>query len=231
MIILLTGTRKGVGKDAALYFLEQGHVVVGCSRGEGSIVHEQYTHFCLDLNDASAVRKMIKHIRLHHAQLDVLINNAGEANMAPFQLTPAETVQGIFASNVFGLMNVTREAVKLMQKNDHPGVIVNISTVATHWAIPGQSIYAASKAAVEHLTRTLSKELSGFGIRVNNLVLPLYRSSMTRTLPHEVKQKMIERQTIARPCVFADLIGPLKFLISSQSAFVTGETLSLGGVQ
>lgn len=231
MIILLTGTRKGVGKEAALYFLEHGHVVVGCSRGEASIEHKGYRHFCLDLNDASAVKGMIKHIRLVHGKLDVLINNAGEATMAPFQLTPTETARDLFASNVFGLINVTREAVKLMQKNDGPSAIVNISTVATHRAIPGQSVYAASKAAVEQLTRTLSKELSGFGIRVNNLVLPLYRSSLTRTLPQEIKQKMIERQTIARPCVFADLIGPLTFLISSQSAFVTGETLSLGGVQ
>lgn len=231
MIILLTGTRKGVGKETALYFLEHGHVVIGCSRGDASIEHERYRHFCLDLNDASAVKNMIKYVRLAHGKLDVLINNAGEATMAPFQLTPTETARDLFASNVFGMINVTREAVKLMQKNDGPGAIVNISTVATHWAIPGQSVYAASKAAVEQLTRTLSKELSGFGIRVNNLVLPLYRSSLTRTLPQEIKQKMIERQTIARPCVFADLIGPLTFLISSQSAFVTGETLSLGGVQ
>lgn len=231
MIILLTGTRKGIGKEAALYFLEQGHVVIGCSRGEGTIEHEQYAHFSLDLNDASAVRRMIKHVRLAHGQLDVLINNAGEASMAPFQLTPPETAQGVFDTNVFGLMNVTREAVKLMQKNAGSGAIVNISTVAAHWAIPGQAIYAASKAAVEQLTRTLSKELSSFGIRINNLVLPLYRSSLTRTLPQELRQKMIERQTIDRPCLFTDLIGPLEFLVSSQSAFVTGETLCLGGVQ
>ncbi len=231
MIILLTGTRKGVGKDVALHFLAAGHVVIGCSRGEGTIEHERYRHFSLDLNDAGAVRHMLKHVRLVHGQLDVLINNAGEANMAPFQLTPPETIQGVFGSNVFGLMNVTREAVKLMQKNANPAAIVNISTVATHWAIPGQAVYAASKAAVEQLTRTLSKELAGFGIRVNNLVLPLYRSSLTRTLPSEIRQNMIERQTIARPCVLTDLIGPLEFLVSSQSAFVTGETLSLGGVQ
>ncbi|WP_248798067.1 SDR family NAD(P)-dependent oxidoreductase [Pseudomonas sp. MWU13-2105] len=231
MIILLTGTRKGVGKDVALYFLQRGDQVVGCSRGESSIEHEGYTHFCLDLNDARAVRQMIKHIRLAHGRLDVLINNAGEANMAPFLLTPEETVQGLFASNVFGLINVTREAVKLMQKTEGAKAIVNLSTVATRWAIPGQSIYAASKAAVEQLTRTLSKELMAFNVRINTLALPLYRSSMTRTLPQEIRQKMIERQAIARLCVFTDVIGPLEFLIGEQSAFITGETLSLGGVQ
>ncbi|MBV6752977.1 SDR family oxidoreductase [Pseudomonas chlororaphis] len=231
MIILLTGTRKGVGKDVALYFLQRGDQVVGCSRGESSIEHERYTHFCLDLNDARAVRQMVKHIRLAHGRLDVLINNAGEANMAPFLLTPEETVQGLFASNVFGLINVTREAVKLMQKAEGAKAIVNLSTVATRWAIPGQSIYAASKAAVEQLTRTLSKELMAFNVRINTLALPLYRSSMTRTLPQEIRQKMIERQAIARLCVFTDVIGPLEFLIGEQSAFITGETLSLGGVQ
>ncbi|WP_260962836.1 SDR family NAD(P)-dependent oxidoreductase [Pseudomonas citri] len=231
MIILLTGTRKGVGKDVALHFLNRGDHVVGCSRGESSIEHERYEHFCLDLNDARAVRQMIKQIRLTHGRLDALVNNAGEASMAPFLLSPEETVQGLFASNVFGLINVTREAVKLMQKNDGPGAIVNLSTVATRWAIAGQSIYAASKAAVEQLTRTLSKELIAFDVRINTLALPLYRSSMTRTLPQEIKQKMIERQAITRQCVFNDVIGPLEFLLGEQSAFVTGETLSLGGVQ
>lgn len=231
MILLLTGTRKGVGQDLALHFLKRGDTVVGCSRGGSSIEHERYTHFRLDLNDGRAVRQMIKHIRLTHGRLDVLVNNAGEASMAPFLLTPDETIQGLFASNVFGLINVTREAVKLMQKNEGAAAIVNLSTVATQWAIPGQSIYAASKAAVEQLTRTLSKELSPFNARINTLALPLYRSSMTRTLPQEIKQKMIERQAIARPCEFSDVIGPLEFLIGEQSAFITGETLSLGGVQ
>lgn len=231
MIILLTGTRKGVGKDVALHFLRRGDTVVGCSRGESSIEHDRYFHFCLDLNDACAVRQMIKHIRLTHDRLDVLINNAGEASMAPFLLTPEKTIQSLFGSNVFGLINVTREAVKLMQKNKGAAAIVNLSTVATKWAIPGQSIYAASKAAVEQLTRTLSKELISFDVRINTLALPLYRSSMTRTLPQEIKQKMIERQAIARQCVFSDVIGPIEFLIGEQSAFITGETLSLGGVE
>ena len=118
-----------------------------------------------------------------------------------------------------------------MQKTEGSCAVVMLSTVATTWAIPGQSVYAASKAAVEQLTRTLSKELYAFDIRINTLALPLFRSSMTRTLPQEIKQKMIERQAIPRPCVLADVLGPLEFLISPQSSFITGETLSLGGVQ
>ena len=231
MILLITGTRKGIGKELAQHFLTLGHQVIGCSRGEGSIEHPGYQHFALDLADPLAVRRMLKQVRLSHGHLDVLINNAAQASMAPFLLTPEETTRELFASNVFGLINVTREAVKLMQKTEGSCAVVMLSTVATTWAIPGQSVYAASKAAVEQLTRTLSKELSAFDIRINTLALPLFRSSMTRTLPQEIKQKMIERQAIPRPCVLADVLGPLEFLISPQSSFITGETLSLGGVQ
>jgi len=231
MILLITGTRKGIGKELALYFLAQGHQVIGCSRGESSIEAPGYQHFSLDIADPLAVRRMLKQVRLDHGRLDVLVNNAAQASMAPFLLTPEDTTRELFASNVLGLINVTREAVKLMQKTPGPGAVVMLSTVATTWAIPGQSVYAASKAAVEQLTRTLSKELYAFDVRINTLALPLFRSSMTRTLPQEIKQKMIERQAIARPCVLADVVGPLEFLISQQSAFITGETLSLGGVQ
>lgn len=231
MILLITGTRKGIGKELTQHFLGQGHQVIGCSRGDGTIEHSKYQHFSLDLADPLAVRRMLKHIRLNNGGLDVLINNAAQASMGPFLLTPEDTTRDLFASNVFGLINVTREAVKLMQKSRGPCSVVMLSTVATTWAIPGQSVYAASKAAVEQLTRTLSKEFYGFNVRINTLALPLYRSSMSRTLPLEIKKKMIERQAIPRPCVLTDVVGPLEFLISEQSSFITGETLSLGGVQ
>lgn len=231
MIILISGTRKGIGKELAGHFLEGGHTVIGCSRGDATLEHERYQHFSLSIGDAAAVKKMMRAVRERHGRIDALINNAGMAMMAPFQLTPPAAVAALFDTNVFGLMNMSREAVKLLSKAADGAAILNISTVATTWSIPGQSIYAASKAAVEQLTRTLSKELAPAQIRVNNLLLPLYRSAMTRVLPNESRQDMISQQTINRQCTFDDLVGPVTFLISDSSRFITGESLSLGGVQ
>ena len=229
MIILSTGTRKGIGQELAQHFLDAGHTVIGCSRGAASIVHPDYLHFCLSVGDAAAVKAMMRDIRKRYGELNALINTAGMAMMAPFQLTPSSAITELFETNVFGVMTVSREAIKLLSKSSGGAAILNISTVATSWSIPGQSIYAASKAAVEQLTRTLSRELAGANIRVNNVLLPLYRSSMTRVLPPESKQKMIAQQTIQRECSFADLVGPIQFLISGSASFITGESLALGG--
>ncbi|MGW1607224.1 SDR family NAD(P)-dependent oxidoreductase, partial [Streptomyces eurythermus] len=125
-----------------------------------------------------------------------------------------------------------REAAKLLQKSpEGSAAILNVSTVAVPWALDGQLVYSASKSAVEQLTRVMSKELAVFGIRVNGIGLPPVRTVLTRTLAPETLDAVVERQTIGRMCEMDDIVGPVDFLTTGHSAFVTGETLYLGGVQ
>ncbi|GAA3753446.1 SDR family NAD(P)-dependent oxidoreductase [Salinactinospora qingdaonensis] len=229
--LLITGTRTGVGKALAEHFLDRGDRVVGCSRKSSTIDHANYSHHEADLTEPTAVKAMFREIRREHGHLDTLVNNAGTSNMNHFMTTPETVAREIFDINFFAVLNCCREAAKLLQKSEEPAPsILNVSTVAVPWALEGQLAYSASKSAVEQLTRVMSKELAGFSIRVNGIGLPPVRTVLTRTLPTEMVDDLIGRQAIKRMCTMADIVGPVEFLVSRASGFVTGETLFLGGV-
>jgi len=231
MILLITGTRTGIGMALAERFLERGHQIIGCSRRPAPISHPNYRHHIVDLTDTNAIRSMYREVRREHGRLDALINNAGTSNMNHFMTTPEAVVRKIFDLNFFALMNCSREAVKLLNKShEQSPAILNVSTVAVPWALDGQLAYSASKSAVEQLTRVMSKELAGFNIRVNSIGLPPVRTLLTRTLDKSVLDDLIERQTIKRMCTMEDIFGPVEFLMSRDSTFITGETIYLGGV-
>lgn len=231
MIILVTGTRTGVGRALAEHFLAQGHTVVGCSRKPTTIDHPDYRHHEVDLTDTRALKSMFRETRREFGRLDALVNNAGTSNMNHFMMTPESVARDVFDLNFFAVLNCCREAAKLLQKSPEASTaILNVSTVAVPWALDGQLVYSASKSAVEQLTRVMSKELAGFGIRVNGIGLPPVRTVLTRTLPEGMVDSLVARQAIKRMCTMADIVGPVEFLISQRSGFVTGETLFLGGV-
>jgi 3-oxoacyl-[acyl-carrier protein] reductase len=231
MIVLITGTRTGIGKALATHFLGLGHTVVGCSRKPSAIDHPHYSHHEVDLTDSKRIKSMCRAIRAEHGHLDAAVNNAGIASMNHFMMTPDEMSRRIFDVNFFAVLNCCRETVKLLQKSQEPApAILNVSTVAVPWALEGQLVYSASKAAVEQLTRVMSKELADFDIRVNGIGLPPVDTVLTRTVAKEKIDALIGRQTVKRMCTIEDIVGPVEFLVSRESGFVTGETIFLGGV-
>lgn len=166
IIVLITGTRKGIGKFLAEHYLRKGHSVIGCSRKETDLSNGNYRHFCLDVSDEPKVKQMFSKIRKEYGRIDVLINNAGIASMNHILLTPVETVRRILNTNVVGTVILSRESAILMRRKRW-GRIINFATIATPLKLAGESIYASSKAAIISLTQILAKELSEFGITVN----------------------------------------------------------------
>ena len=231
MTIMITGTRTGIGKALAEHFLDSGRDVVGCSRKPSAIDHPNYRHHEVDLTEAAQTKKMFRDVRQEYGHLDALINNAGTSTMNHFMTTPDEVVRNIFDVNFFAVLNCCREAVKLLRKSSETSsAILNISTVAVPWALDGHLAYSASKSAVEQLVQVMSKELAVFGIRVNAVGLPPVRTVLTRTVAQPKIDALIARQAIPRMCTMSDVVGPVEFLIGPQSAFITGETIFLGGV-
>lgn len=231
MIIAVTGTSRGIGKALAAHFAARGDRVFGCSRGALDLGRDGYTHVIADLTTPGGIKGFFGAIRRQAGSLDALINSAGTSTMNHFMLMPEETTRAIFDLNVHALLGCCREAAPLLMKSEHPAPsILSLSSVAVPWALEGQLAYAASKSAVEQITRGLSKELASERIRVNAVGLPPIRTALTRTVPKEKISALIARQTIRRQCEVDDIIGPIEFLISEQARFVTGETLHLGGV-
>lgn len=228
-VIVITGTRKGIGKSLSEFFLTNGDFVIGCSRGESSIEHKNYEHFELDVADEKSVVAMISSVRKKYRKIDVLINNAGIASMNHIITTPYQTVKNIFQTNVFGTFLFVREVSKVMIKHKF-GRIVNFSTVATPLRLEGEAIYAASKAAIINFTEISSRELAMFGITVNGIGPTPVPTDLIKNVPKNKIDSLLERQAIKRLGNFDDMLNVINFFIDAKSDFITGQIVNLGGV-
>lgn len=229
-VMLITGTRKGIGRHLADRYLERGWTVVGCSReAPERPPSPRYHHYCLDVADEAAVVSMVQDVRERIGPVEVLINNAGIASMNHLLLTPKSTLERIFATNVYGTFLVMREVAKVMSAVKY-GRIVNFATVATPLNLEGEACYAASKAAVESLTRVAAREFAPFDVTVNAVGPTPVMTDLIRTVPRRKMDALIATQAIRRMGEHRDVANVIDFLISRDSDFVTGQTIYLGGV-
>ncbi len=228
-VVLITGARKGIGRFLAERFVRNGTLVEGCSREPPDWSLEGYTHHLADVADEAQVKAMIGAIGKRHGRLDIVINNAGVAAMNHSLLTPLASVDRIFNTNVRGVFLVCREAARLMQRRRF-GRIVNLSTVAVPLRLEGEALYAASKSAVEMLTRILAREFGPLGITVNAVGPTPIETDLIRGVPAEKIQKIIDSLAIRRLGRFEDVANVIDFFVRPESDYVTGQVIYLGGV-
>ncbi|MGG3836310.1 SDR family oxidoreductase [Paenibacillus thiaminolyticus] len=228
-VTVITGTSRGIGRYLAHHYVALGHRVVGCSRVTPDWTLDNYDHFELSVDDESSVKAMFSTIRKRYGRIDNLINNAGIASMNHMVLTPMDTFTRIFSTNAFGTFLFCREASKLMMKNKY-GRIVNFSTVALPLSLEGETVYAASKAAVVSMTRTMARELGEYGITVNAIGPTPVQTDLIRSVPENKIQNLLSRQAVQRFGEHEDIANVVDFFIRRESSFVTGQTLYLGGV-
>lgn len=238
-VILITGTRKGIGKQLSEYYLSLGYIVCGCSRGASSINHINYRHFELDVSDEKKVVSMVRAVRKEFSRIDILLNNAGIASMNHILTTPYKSINNIFNTNVFGTFLFTREVAKVMgniyKKNykntkTMPFRIVNFTTVATPLRLEGEAIYAASKAALVNLTQVCAKELSEFGITVNAVGPTPVPTDLIKNVPQNKLDILLNQQAIKRFGEFEDVLNVIEFFLDEKSGFITSQVVYLGGI-
>ena len=228
-IIVITGTRKGIGRFLAEYYLEQGFTVIGCSRDLSDLLPNNYEHYCLDISDEPAVIKMIGSIVKKHKRIDYLLNNAGIASMNHSLLTPLKTVEQIFKTNFLGTFLFCREVGKVMSRHKS-GRIVNFTTVAVPLRIAGESVYAASKAAVESLTRIIAKEFGKNGITCNAIGPSPIMTDLIKNVDKGKIMQLLEQQAIPQFAEFGDVANLIDFFLSGNSKMITGQIIYLGGI-
>jgi 3-oxoacyl-[acyl-carrier protein] reductase len=227
-VLLVTGTSKGIGRAIAEHYLGAGWFVVGCSRGASTIASERYVHYCVDITDEPASVRMVREIVRIYGKIDALVNNAGVASMNHILTTPTESARKIFNINVLGTLTLLREVAKIMTKTKH-GRIVNLSSVANPMRLEGEAVYAASKAAVETLTRIAARELAPFNITVNAIGPTPIETDLIKAVPAAKIDALLRRQAIGRLGTFGDVINVIEFFLAPQSSFITGQVLYLGG--
>lgn len=228
-IIIITGTRKGIGLDLTKYYLDKGMIVVGCSRTKSDYIHDNYLHFVLDVSDEKAVVSMVKAVVKKFGVIHYLLNNAGVASMNHSFLTPMHVAQKMINTNILGTFLFSREVGKVMSRHKF-GRIVNFTTFAVPFKLAGEAIYAASKAGVISLTETLGREYADFGITVNAVAPPAVQTDLVKNVPKEKMDGLLNRQAIHRYGTYIDVANVVDFFLKDESSMITSEIIYIGGV-
>lgn len=228
-VMLITGTRKGIGKYLAETYAQRGYIVEGCSRGESSIDVPNYAHTSLDVASEKGVKAWISGVARKHGRIDVVLNNAAIATMNHVLLTPAATANRMLEVNFTGTMLVCRDAAKVMMRRKH-GRIVNFTTIVAPIALAGEAVYAASKSAVVTFTRILAFELGQWGITCNSFGATPIMTDMIKGVPKDKIDAVVDGLAIKRLGTNEDCINVCDFFISPASDNITGQVIYLGGV-
>jgi 3-oxoacyl-[acyl-carrier protein] reductase len=224
---LVTGASRGIGNAVCEKLASEGAVVYGGFRTvenrEGKIIPVQ-----LDVCDPQSVKECIKTVKKEAGKIDILVNNAGITILERLEMVADASVKKIYDTNVFGLLNVTKAAIRLLRKSDSP-CIINMSSIMAQESDIGQTVYAGTKAAVESMTRTWTKEYSAEGIRVNAVAPGNVDTDMFNIISEEelkIELSKIGLGRIAKPEEIADVV---LFLASDMASYVTGEVIRVNG--
>ena len=229
-IILITGTRKGIGKALAEHYIGLGHTVIGCSRGEVNFAVKNYTHFSLDIIDERSVKMMFSYIKKSYNRLDVLINNAGiNLSLSPMLLVSYKSALRTLETNFLGTFLMSREAVRIMMKNSY-GRIINFGSMAVRHEVKGEAIYTASKAAVISYTRVMAKEIYDYGITCNVIAPSALQTDLIDSIDIKELENVLQRNAIHGLGKMEDIYSVADFLIEKKSKAITGQVIYLGGV-
>jgi len=184
-----------------------------------------------DVTDEAGARRAVQAAIDWTGRLDVLVNNAGVTSVQPAQDEPPELFRRVIDVNLHGLYNYCHHAGRAMIARGS-GVIINVASInglVASWTIP-EAGYCASKGAVISLTRELAAQWASSGVRVNALVPGYFRTEMTEDLfSSEAGQRRLRRMPMGRGGDANELEGPLVFLASDASSYMTGQTLVVDG--
>ena len=228
-VMVITGTRKGIGRYLAESYARQGYLVEGCSRGEATFESENYHHHLVDVAEENQVKAMISSVAKRHGRIDIVLNNAAVASMNHVLLTPAKASNRMLEVNVTGTMLVCRDAAKVMMRRRY-GRIVNFTTIVAPIALAGEAIYAASKSAVVTFTRILAFELAQWGITCNSFGATPIMTDMIRGVPQDKIDAVVNNLAIKRLGTPEDCRNVCDFFISAASDNITGQVIYLGGI-
>ena len=228
-VVLVTGGSRGIGRGVTAAFLAAGAPVVTCARSEAEPLPGT-THVRCDVRDPESVQAMVDGIVAAHGRLDVLVNNAGGAPAADAATATPRFHDKIIGLNLNAPLLVSQVANRVMQAQDDGGAIVNISSISAHRPAPTIAAYAAAKAGLESLTRSLAMEW-GPKVRVNAIEVGLCRTEQTDDhYGGDDKVARIERTIplgrMARP----EEVGNVAvFLGSPLASYVSGASVGCHG--
>jgi len=231
---LISGSSRGIGLGIAKHLAEAGHQVILNSRKPiAEEVLQEFADYELevgqaigDISDFDGAKQLVEEVREAYGKIDVLINNAGITSDGLFLRMTEEDFDNVINTNLKGTFNLTRFVSPIMLKQKS-GTIINMSSVVGVTGNPGQANYAASKAGVIGLTKSLAKELGSRSITVNAIALGYIETDMTDALSDKVKKTMLSHIPLKRFGQVEEISSVVDFLITNR--YITGQVIEVNG--
>ncbi len=237
-VVLVTGGSRGIGEAIARRFAAAGAQVVLTYVGNEARANEVVASIAasggkakaerLDAADASACATVVDGVVKEFGRLDTLVCNAGLTVDGLILRYKDEDWDRVLDTNLKGAFALARAAARPMMKQ-RKGAIINLSSVVGEMGNAGQSAYAASKAGLIGLSKSLARELASRNIRVNVVSPGFIATDMTKSLPEEHQKKLLELVPLARLGSASDVADAVFFLASDAAAYITGEVLKVNG--
>lgn len=239
-VAIVTGASKGIGASIAKHLAAEGASVVvnyassreGADRVVAEITKRGGKAVAIQANvsQQADIDRLLAETTQAFATLDILVNNAGVYAFAPIEAVTEEEFHRQFGLNVLGLLLTTQAALKAFPAGG--GSVINIGSVAGSARFPGATVYCATKAAVDSITRTLAAELGPRGVRVNSINPGMVETEGVHAagIAESEMRRQVEAQTPLGRIGQPDDVAPLAvFLASSDAAWITGETFFVSG--
>jgi 3-oxoacyl-[acyl-carrier protein] reductase len=237
-VAVITGAGRGIGRAIALQFAERGSKVVINYRNSIAQVEELLTTIKdaggeaiaiqADISREEEAKKLIEEAVKHFGRLDVLINNAGVTKDNLLMRMSEADFSSVIDINLKGTFFCTKHAATVMLKQ-RSGKIINISSVVGITGNVGQVNYAASKAGVIGMTKTVARELASRGITVNAVAPGFIETDMTNQLSDKIKEATIANIPLKRYGIANEVANAVSFLASDLANYITGQVLQVDG--
>lgn len=237
-IALITGAGRGIGRAIAIALAKEGAEVVINYNGSEERAKEvkqtieenggKASIYKCNVSDFEACETMIREIVKEHGHLDILVNNAGITKDGLIMKMKEEDFDRVLNVNLKGTFNTIRHSARQMLKQ-RSGKIINISSVSGILGNVGQANYAASKAGVIGLTKTMARELGSRGITVNAIAPGFVDTEMTEVLSEEIRENACKQIILGRFGKPEDIANVAVFLASDKADYITGQVISVDG--
>ena len=237
--VFISGASRGIGRDIAIHFANNGYKVVGTSRKNFDFDDDLnnfdfddvlYNLFPikLDITNRDDIKDCFTELKSNDLLPSILINNAGITSDQIFLRMKDEEWDSVIETNLTGTFNLSKIFIKNMIKNKS-GRIINISSVSGLMGNPGQVNYSSSKAALNGFTKSLAKEVGSRNITVNSVAPGYIETDMTGFLDNKSKEKIIKNIPLGRFGNVKDISKMVMFLASDEASYITGQTISVDG--
>jgi 3-oxoacyl-[acyl-carrier protein] reductase len=237
-IALVTGAGRGIGKAIALRLAMEGATVIvnyngSAARAEETVreirdMGQMAESYQCNVSDYDAVAEMIQYVVKTYGRLDILVNNAGITKDNLVMRMSEQDFDDVLDINLKGTFHTIRHTARQMLKQ-RSGRIINISSVSGVLGNAGQANYAASKAGVIGLTKTMARELASRGITVNAVAPGFVETDMTGSMDEKIIQEAVKQIPLGRMGKPEEIASAVAYLSQDESGYITGQVLCVDG--